>query len=104
MSDSIVAHVVSERAQRFALEELSFATVRLHDQSAVVSRVATEVAAGDLSPSLVSRLDEVSSYMSRLVAEREQYAGGDQRPTAAIVDLRQHHAEDKEDQRGNKER
>lgn len=74
MPDSIVAHVVSECAQRYALEELSFATERLHDQSAVVSRVATEVAWGDLSPSLVSRLDEVSAYMSRLVAEREEYA------------------------------
>ena len=74
MSDPIVAHVASEHSQRFALEELSYATVRLHDQSAVVSRAATEVAAGDLSPELIARLDEVSSYMSRLVAEREEYA------------------------------
>lgn len=74
MTDPIVAHVVSEHAQRFALGELSFATVRLHDQSAVVSQVATEVAAGDLSPSLVSRLGEVSAYMDRLIAEREEYA------------------------------
>lgn len=74
MLDRIVAHVVSEHSQRFALGELSYATVRMHDQSAVVSQVATEVASGNLSPALVGRLDEVSSYMSRLVAEREEYA------------------------------
>lgn len=37
-------------------------------------------------------------------AERKEHAGGDQRPAAAIVELRQHHAEDKKDQRGHKER
>lgn len=74
MDEFVTAHVVSEHSQRFALGELSYATVRMHDQSAVVSQVATEVAAGNLSPALVGRLDEVSSYMSRLVAEREEYA------------------------------
>ena len=75
MSDPIVTTApVREEHQREALRALSFATVRVLDQAALISQASTSVAAGEVTSSAIGRLDEVTSYMPGLIAERDEYA------------------------------
>lgn len=69
-----VAHCAPIQHQEQALGMLMQATERVLDQAATVATVANIVASGNGTMVDIARLGELSSYLDRLIQEREQYA------------------------------
>lgn len=69
-----VAHCAPIAHQEQALAMLMSATERVLDQAATVATVANIVASGNGTMVDIARLGELSSYLDRLIQEREQYA------------------------------